>query len=197
MIAPLRARVAQADEILVREHGRAGRNLGHLDARAVTFGDGDQPGAHFLGDLVALQVALVLVHQVDLKIAQFRAAAQEILAHQAVEVDRRRRAGVGDGEHGRALAALHGGAVLRDPLRRVGERQQIDDALMSGLTMKAGFTFRNRIPNSVRKETLTPDAMRGRALAVLMSSYYAVMGLSMAGAGIRYWPATARKLWLA
>jgi len=37
--------------------------------------------------------------------------------------------------------------------------------------------------------------MRGRALAVLMSSYYAVLGLSMAGAGILVDAAGARKAW--
>ena len=37
--------------------------------------------------------------------------------------------------------------------------------------------------------------MRGRALAVLMSSYYAVMGLSMAGAGILVDATGARAVW--
>ena len=31
-------------------------------------------------------------------------------------------------------------------------------ALISGLTMAAGFTFRNRIPKSVTNDTRTPDA---------------------------------------
>ena len=40
-----------------------------------------------------------------------------------------------------------------------------------------------------------PDAMRGRALAVLMSSYYAVLGLSMAGGGLIVDAAGARVAW--
>lgn len=40
-----------------------------------------------------------------------------------------------------------------------------------------------------------PDAMRGRALAVLMSSYYAVLGLSMAGGGLLVDAAGARVAW--
>ena len=37
--------------------------------------------------------------------------------------------------------------------------------------------------------------MRGRALAVLMSSYYAVLGLSMAGGGLLVDAAGARAAW--
>ena len=40
-----------------------------------------------------------------------------------------------------------------------------------------------------------PDAMRGRALAVLMSIYYGVLGLSMAAAGILTDLAGARTTW--
>jgi MFS family permease len=49
--------------------------------------------------------------------------------------------------------------------------------------------------NQVLVQRGAPDAMRGRALAVLMSSYYAVMGLSMAGAGILVDAAGARTAW--
>jgi MFS family permease len=49
--------------------------------------------------------------------------------------------------------------------------------------------------NQVLVQRGAPDAMRGRALAVLMSSYYAVLGLSMAGAGILVDAAGARKAW--
>ena len=49
--------------------------------------------------------------------------------------------------------------------------------------------------NQVLVQRGAPDAMRGRALAVLMSSYYAVMGLSMAGAGILVDAAGARAVW--
>jgi MFS family permease len=49
--------------------------------------------------------------------------------------------------------------------------------------------------NQVLVQRGAPDAMRGRALAVLMSSYYAVLGLAMAGAGILVDVAGARAAW--
>ncbi len=49
--------------------------------------------------------------------------------------------------------------------------------------------------NQVLVQRGAPDAMRGRALAVLMSTYYAVLGLSMAGAGILVDAAGARAAW--
>ena len=49
--------------------------------------------------------------------------------------------------------------------------------------------------NQVLVQRGAPDAMRGRALAVLMSSYYAVLGLAMAGAGILVDAAGARTAW--
>jgi MFS family permease len=42
-----------------------------------------------------------------------------------------------------------------------------------------------------------PDAMRGRALAVLMSTYYGVLGLAMAGGGLLVDGAGARTAWAA
>jgi MFS family permease len=47
--------------------------------------------------------------------------------------------------------------------------------------------------NQVLVQRGSPDAMRGRALSVLMSVYYAVLGLSMAGGGllVDYWGARA------
>jgi len=49
--------------------------------------------------------------------------------------------------------------------------------------------------NQVLVQRGAPDAMRGRALAVLMSSYFAVLGLSMAGAGLLVDAAGARTAW--
>jgi len=40
-----------------------------------------------------------------------------------------------------------------------------------------------------------PDAMRGRALAVLMSTYYAILGLSMAAGGLLVDAVGARASW--
>ena len=49
--------------------------------------------------------------------------------------------------------------------------------------------------NQVLVQRGAPDAMRGRALAVLMSSYYAILGLSMAGGGLLVDAAGARTAW--
>jgi hypothetical protein len=49
--------------------------------------------------------------------------------------------------------------------------------------------------NQVLVQRGAPDAMRGRALAVLMSVYYAVLGLSMAGGGLLVDAAGARAAW--
>jgi MFS family permease len=49
--------------------------------------------------------------------------------------------------------------------------------------------------NQVLVQRGAPDAMRGRALAVLMSTYYAVLGLSMAGGGLLVDAAGARVAW--
>ena len=49
--------------------------------------------------------------------------------------------------------------------------------------------------NQVLVQRGAPDAMRGRALAVLMSIYYAVLGLSMAGGGLLVDAAGARAAW--
>lgn len=49
--------------------------------------------------------------------------------------------------------------------------------------------------NQVLVQRGAPDAMRGRALAVLMSSYYAILGLSMAGGGLIVDAYGARTAW--
>ena len=49
--------------------------------------------------------------------------------------------------------------------------------------------------NQVLVQRGAPDAMRGRALSVLMSTYYAVLGLSMAGGGLLVDSAGARAAW--
>ena len=49
--------------------------------------------------------------------------------------------------------------------------------------------------NQVLVQRGAPDAMRGRALAVLMSSYYAILGLAMAGGGLLVDAAGARVAW--
>jgi MFS family permease len=49
--------------------------------------------------------------------------------------------------------------------------------------------------NQVLVQRGAPDTMRGRALAVLMSTYYAVLGLAMAGGGLLVDYAGARSAW--
>jgi MFS family permease len=49
--------------------------------------------------------------------------------------------------------------------------------------------------NQVLVQRGAPDAMRGRALAVLMSTYYAVLGLAMAGGGLLVDRFGARAAW--
>jgi MFS family permease len=49
--------------------------------------------------------------------------------------------------------------------------------------------------NQVLVQRGAPDAMRGRALAVLMSTYYAILGLSMAAAGLLVDAVGARASW--
>ena len=49
--------------------------------------------------------------------------------------------------------------------------------------------------NQVLVQRGAPDAMRGRALSVLMSSYYGILGLSMAGGGLLVDKAGARAAW--
>jgi MFS family permease len=49
--------------------------------------------------------------------------------------------------------------------------------------------------NQVLVQRGAPDAMRGRALAVLMSTYYAVLGVAMAGGGFLVDLAGARVAW--
>jgi MFS family permease len=49
--------------------------------------------------------------------------------------------------------------------------------------------------NQLLVQTGAPDAMRGRALAVLMSTYYGVLGIAMAAGGILVDAASARVAW--
>jgi MFS family permease len=49
--------------------------------------------------------------------------------------------------------------------------------------------------NQVLVQRGAPDAMRGRALAVLMSTYYAILGISMAGGGLLVDSVGARASW--
>ena len=66
-------------------------------------------------------------------------------------------------------------------------------ALLAGLaTIGNGAAI---VCNQVLVQRGAPDAMRGRALAVLMSTYYAVLGIAMAGGGLLVDVAGARAAW--
>ena len=83
-------------------------------------------------------VAVVLRFQIHLQVAQFRPLAQEVVPHQAVEVERRGRAGIG-------LNRRHFGKCFDDfaglqqrPFRRLQRRTfgQIDDHLQLGFVVE-------------------------------------------------------------
>ena len=116
-----------------REDRGAGRHFHHLDPGAEACGDTLELRAQGARDLMALAVALVLVHEVHLQIAVFRLLPQVVLAHEAVEVDGCRGAGVGlvVGHFGnrrdiRAHRPQHGCRVLdRSPGRHVDDDLQL------------------------------------------------------------------------
>ncbi len=65
-------------------------------------------------------------------------------------------------------------------------------ALAAVATMGNGAAI---VCNQVLVQRGAPDAMRGRVLAVLMSTYYAILGLSMAGGGLLVDSVGARTSW--
>ena len=71
-----------------RHHRRARRHFGDLDRRSELASDGSQFIAYAAGNFVAGTFAAVLVDEIDLDIAGIAVAAQVVLPHQAVEVDR-------------------------------------------------------------------------------------------------------------
>ena len=76
------------------EDRRAGRDLDHLHPRAPPSRDLHQGGPKLLGDVVALEVAVVLAPEVHLEVGPLGRAAQEVVADEAVEVHGRGGAGV-------------------------------------------------------------------------------------------------------
>jgi MFS family permease len=64
--------------------------------------------------------------------------------------------------------------------------------LAAAATMGNGLAI---VCNQVLVQRGAPDAMRGRVLAVLMSTYYAILGLSMAGGGVLVDTVGARASW--
>ncbi len=94
------------------------------------------------------------------------------------------------------MTRVYGGALLLMSvgfgLASVSQTIAVAAVLAGVATVGNGAAI---VCNQVLVQRGAPDAMRGRALAVLMSSYYAVLGLSMAGAGILVDAAGARRAW--
>ena len=125
-----------------RQHRRTGRHLDHARDGAGGQGDLLQPRAQIERDVVAGAVAVAARRQIEMQFAELGRFAHVIVPHQAVEVERRRRAGigldrahlrhlardVGDGEQ-RALGVLQRGALRQIDhhrhFRLVVERQQL------------------------------------------------------------------------
>ena len=120
------------------EHRRSGRHFGHLDSRAVALGDGQQPLAHLLGDLMALQIAGVFRQQIHLDVGHIGSAAHVVVAHQTIEVVGRRRSRVGLDVHHFALLLRFFGQQLRHPLRLFegGAVGHVDDHLELALVVE-------------------------------------------------------------
>ncbi len=126
-----------------RQHRRAGRHLDHARHRPGRQRDGLHARAQGERDLVAGAVAVGLGRQVEMQFAELGRLANIVVPHQAVEVERRRRAGIGlDRAHFRHFARGVGdrkqralGVFQRGAFRQVDhhrhfrlvvERQQLD-----------------------------------------------------------------------
>jgi MFS family permease len=112
------------------------------------------------------------------------------------------------------LGLVVGSFFAASALRRLGMRSLYAGSL---LVMAVGFGVASASPtvavaavlaafatigngaaivcNQLLVQEGAPDAMRGRALAVLMSTYYGVLGLAMAGGGLLVDGAGARAAW--
>ena len=94
------------------------------------------------------------------------------------------------------MTRVYGGALL---LMAVGfglaaaSPEIVVTAVLAGVaTVGNGAAI---VCNQVLVQRGAPDAMRGRALSVLMSTYYGVLGLAMAGGGLLVDYAGARAAW--
>ncbi len=121
-----------------REHGRARRHLHHLDGRALRHRHAGEPLAHLERDRVARARAFVLGDEVDREITELGAPADVIVAHEAVEVEGRRRPGIGlDGPQFGQIRDRPG--EIEENALRLLERAalgQIDDDLEFGLVVE-------------------------------------------------------------
>ena len=117
-------------------HRRAGRGFDHLDRTALGHGHRLELLAQVHRDFMARARAIALGQQGNHQIALLRLGAQEVVPHQAVEIERRRGAGIGLHRHhfghlaGYRRGGLQhaGGAFEAGPLGQV--HHQLDLALV-------------------------------------------------------------------
>ena len=93
------------------QHRRTGRHFGDGDARIEPGGDLGDARADALRDVVALRAAFAFGKEIHLDVGDVRALAQEVMAHEAVEIIRRGDAGV-DLVVGHFRLGAHGGGDL-------------------------------------------------------------------------------------
>ena len=121
-----------------RKHRRTGRNLNHFQRSVGGERQVLQPLADVERDGVAGALAVVLRRQVDVEVAHLRLAAHVVVAHQAVEIERRRRPRIGLDRHqfrqvGEAVGGVFQHAVGRLDARAV---RQIEHDLKLGLVVE-------------------------------------------------------------
>jgi hypothetical protein len=104
------------------QHGRAGRHLGDGDGGAVLLRHGGDERADAFGDVVALEGAFALADEVDLDVGDVGAAAQVVVADEAVEIERRGGAGVDLVVAHLGLRAEGGGHLAGDARRLLQRR---------------------------------------------------------------------------
>ena len=121
-----------------REHRRPGRDLDDLDRAVRRQRHVREPLADVERDRVADARAFALRLQIDREIAHLRLRAQIIVAHEAVEIERRggSRIGLDRRQFGQVLQPVRRG--LQDAIRLLERRalRQIDDDLDLGLVVE-------------------------------------------------------------
>ena len=131
-----------------------------------------QPLAQVERDVVARPLAFAARSQVDLEFAQFRRLAQVIVPHQSVEIERRRRAGIGLQRGDLRQLSRDLGRTEQRALGRFQARpfRQIDDDGDFGLVVERQQLDRHRLGREQRHRQQRRDADAeqedpGRALA--------------------------------
>ncbi len=130
-----------------RDHRRTGRRLHRLQHRPLGARDRLQPLADLERDLVALAVPRGLGREIDLQVALVRPTAQIVVPHQPVEVEGRRRAGMGlDRDHLRQRQHRPR-RVLRHPVGGLDRRAlgQVDHHSELGLVVEGQELHRHML----------------------------------------------------